>query len=173
MSTKADPEALELRARPRPVTRLNRRMLIGAILTLIVLILGVTVWSLQPHLRSADVRPELHNVDRIARAEGIDRLPPDYSKVVPPKPAEPAIPQLGRPLPGDLGMQLAAARAPHLRECGFDIGDRIAAQLDARVAPRLQPLRAIAFPDAAHAQAAHVRDLAVDHDRLAMVAGQP
>ena len=109
MSTKADPEALELRARPRPVTRLNRRMLIGAIVTLVILILGVTVWSLQPHLRLADVRPELHNVDRIARAEGIDRLPPDYSKVVPPKPAEPAIPQLGRPLPGDLGMAMFRA----------------------------------------------------------------
>lgn len=108
MTAKADPEALELRARPRPVTRLNRRMLIAAIVALVCLILGVTVWSLQPHLRLADVRPELHNVDRIARAEAVDRLPPDYSKVVPPKP-EPVIPQLGKPLPGDLGMAMFRA----------------------------------------------------------------
>lgn len=112
MSAKADPEALELRARPRPVTRLNRRMLIGVIAALVGLILGVTVWSLQPHLRLADVRPELHNVDRITRADAIDRLPPDYSKVAQPKPVEPAaIPQLGKPLPGDLGM--AMFRAEH------------------------------------------------------------
>ena len=86
MSAKADPDALALRARPRPVTRLNRRMLIGTIVAMVCLVLGVTVWSLRPSLRLSDVRPELHNVDRIARAEGIDRLPPDYSKLVPPKP---------------------------------------------------------------------------------------
>jgi len=114
VSAKADPEALELRARPRPVTRLNRRMLMGAIAALVGLILGVTVWSLQPHLRLAEVRPEQHNVDRIARAEAIDRLPPDYSKVVQPKPPEPTIPQLGKPLPGDLGMAMFRAEQGHM-----------------------------------------------------------
>jgi len=84
-------------------------MLIGAIASLAALILGVTVWSLQRNFRLADVRPELHNVDRIARVEGLDRLPPDYSKLAPPKPAEPAVPVLGKPLPGDLGMAMLHA----------------------------------------------------------------
>ena len=41
------------------------------------------------------------------------------------------------------------------------------------VAPRLQPLRGIAVPFRADAQAADERDLAVDDDRLAMIARQP
>ena len=109
MSAKADPDDLALRAQPRPVTRLSRRMLIGTIVAMVCLVLGVTVWSLRPSLRLSDVRPELHNVDRIARAEGIERLPPDYSKLLPPKPVEPAVPILGKPLPGDLGMAIFRA----------------------------------------------------------------
>ena len=50
-SGKVAPEAVALRAQPRPVTRLNRRTL--AILTggLSVAVLGATIWSLQPHRR--------------------------------------------------------------------------------------------------------------------------
>jgi len=109
VSDKANPDTLALRARPQPVTRLSRRMLIGTIATMVCLVLGVTAWSLQRNLRIGDVRPELHNVDRIARVEGLDRLPPDYSKLVPPKPPEPSAPILGKPLPGDLGMAMLRA----------------------------------------------------------------
>lgn len=119
MSAKTDPETLALRARPRPVTRLNRRMLIATIAGMVCLVLGVTVWSLRPSLRLSDVRPELHNVDRIARAEGIDRLPPDYSKVPLPKPAEPAVPILGKPLPGDLGVAMLRAEQGSSPTPGF------------------------------------------------------
>src|SRR2546427_10397248 len=50
---KVAPEAVALRAQPRPVTRLNRRTL--AMLTggLSVAVLGATIWSLQPHRRGA------------------------------------------------------------------------------------------------------------------------
>jgi type IV secretion system protein VirB10 len=109
MNTKADPDTLALRARPRPVTRLNRRMLVGTLGVLVCLVLGVTVWSLRPNLRLTDVRPELHNVDRVTRAEGIERLPPDYSKLLPPKAVEPQVPVLGKPLPGDLGAAMLKA----------------------------------------------------------------
>lgn len=44
---------------------------------------------------------ELFNVDRVSRSEGLDQLPADYSKLPPTLPAE--VPQLGTPLPGDLG----------------------------------------------------------------------
>jgi hypothetical protein len=56
---KVAPEAVALRAQPRPVTRLNRRTL--AILTggLSVAVLGATIWSLQPHRRGAGEQTEL------------------------------------------------------------------------------------------------------------------
>jgi type IV secretion system protein VirB10 len=87
-------------------------MLIGIIVAVICLILGVTAWSLRSNLRLADVRPELHNVQHVPRVEGLERLPPDYSKIPTPKvaePAEPAVPILGRPVPGDLGEAMVRA----------------------------------------------------------------
>lgn len=107
-SPKADPETLELRASPRPVTRLNRRMLAVLAGTLGVVILGATLWSLQPHKRSQNTGAELVNVDRVPRAESLDQLPKDYSSVLPP--AKPVIPTLGEPLPGDLGPAIVHAQ---------------------------------------------------------------
>ena len=90
MSTgKVDPDTLALRAPPRPVTRLNRRMLVAVVAVLVTLVFGVTLWSLQRNVRMRDAATELHNVDRIARADGLDQLPPDYSKLAQPKPPEP------------------------------------------------------------------------------------
>ncbi len=48
---KADPEAMALRAPPRPVVRLNRRMLAVIVGALAAVVLGATMWSLQPHRR--------------------------------------------------------------------------------------------------------------------------
>ncbi len=61
-------------------------------------VLGAMLWSLQPQQRRQGAEPnELYNVDRVARSEGLERLPAE-----PPPPA-PEVPQLGPPLPGDLG----------------------------------------------------------------------
>jgi len=68
-TSKADPDTLTLRASPRPVTRLNRRMLAVLAGTLGVIILGATLWSLQPRQREHNATTELYNVDRISRAE--------------------------------------------------------------------------------------------------------
>ena len=102
---KVAPEAVALRAQPRPVTRLNRRTL--AILTggLSVAVLGATIWSLQPHRRGANDQAELYNVDRVSKSEGLDGLPSDYSKL-------PKVPELGTPLPGDLGPAIVASQQP-------------------------------------------------------------
>ncbi len=102
---KVAPEAVALRAQPRPVTRLNRRTL--AILTggLSVAVLGATIWSLQPHRRGAGEQNELYNVDRVSKSEGLDGLPSDYSKL-------PKVPELGPPLPGDLGPAIVASQQP-------------------------------------------------------------
>ena len=103
---KVAPEAVALRAQPRPVTRLNRRTL--AMLTggLSVAVLGATIWSLQPHRRDAGEQTELYNVDRVSKSEGLDGLPSDYSKL-PRK-----VPELGPPLPGDLGPAIVKAQQP-------------------------------------------------------------
>jgi len=104
---KADPDTLALRASPRPVTRLNRRMLAVFAGALGIVILGSTLWSLQPHKRERNPATELYNVDRVSRAESLDQLPKDYSKV--PVIAKP-VPVLGEPLPGDLGPAIVAQR---------------------------------------------------------------
>ena len=102
---KLPPENVALRARARPVTRLNRRMLALLIGGLAAAVLGGTLWSLQSGHRKGSLQPaELYNVDRVARSDGLDQLPSDYSKMPPALPAPtPDVPQLGRPLPGDLG----------------------------------------------------------------------
>jgi len=101
---KEAPESLELRAKPRPVTRLNPRMLAVVVGGLSAAVLGAMLWSLQPQQRRPGAEPnELYNVDRVTRSEGLEQLPADYSQL-PPPPA-PEIPQLGPPLPGDLAGQ--------------------------------------------------------------------
>ena len=104
---KVDPATLALRAPPRPVTRLNRRTLTLVVGVLAAAVLGATLWSLQAGRRTPRELPaELHNVEHVTRAEGLDQLPQDYSKLpvraaLPP--TSPAPPLLGSPLPGDLG----------------------------------------------------------------------
>jgi len=107
---KADPEAMALRASPRPVVRLNRRMLAAIAGTLAAVVLGATLWSLQPYRRERNPAAELYNVDRIAKAESLDRLPRDYAGVA--RPVPPAVPQLGEPLPGDLGPAIVRSQHP-------------------------------------------------------------
>lgn len=137
---KVDPESLALRAKPRPVTRLNQRVLIAGAATLAVVVLGATLWSLQPSRRARDPGPELINVERVNRAEKLDALPRDYSKLpVPPKPAA-SVPVLGEPLPGDLGPAiLKAQRAGELHAggaYGSAHGDRLAGVRDAEEAAK-------------------------------------
>ncbi|MGH8159805.1 MAG: TrbI/VirB10 family protein [Rhodanobacter sp.] len=109
---KVAPEDVALRAAPRPVTRLNRRTLAVSATLLAVAVAGASMWALQSKgRRGSSDETNLVNVDRIAKADDLDKLPDDYSKL----PAKPApaptasVPQLGSPLPGDFG---AASAAP-------------------------------------------------------------
>lgn len=104
---KVSPETVALRAQPRSVTRLNRRTLAVLAGGLSAAVLGATIWSLQPPKpRSGSDPTELYNVDRVSRSEGLDRLPSDYSKLLPPPP------ELGPPLPGDLGPAIVQSQRP-------------------------------------------------------------
>ncbi|UUY08623.1 TrbI/VirB10 family protein [Pseudomonas sp. J452] len=103
---KVPPESVALRAQPRRVTRLNRRTLAVFAGGLSAAVLGATIWSLQPPKPRGGSDPaELYNVDRVSRSEGLDRLPSDYSKLPPP-------PELGPPLPGDLGPAIVQSQRP-------------------------------------------------------------
>ena len=128
---KVAPDPVALRAQPRPVTRLNRRTL--AILTggISVAVLGATIWSLQPHRRGAGEQTELYNVDRVSKSEGLDGLPADYSKL-PPK-----VPELGPPLPGDLGPAIVKSQqpvTPTYAPPGHDPEDALRKEADAAAA---------------------------------------
>ncbi|MCD9354750.1 MULTISPECIES: TrbI/VirB10 family protein [Enterobacteriaceae] len=103
---KVAPEAVALRAQPRPVTRLNRRTLAILAGGLSVAVLGALMWSLQPQRRGAGEQTELYNVDRVSKSDGLDALPSDYSKL------PPAVPDLGPPLPGDLGPAIVKSQQP-------------------------------------------------------------
>ena len=89
---KAMPEALELRARPQPVTRINRRILIGGAGILLLIIAGLVLLALRPlSLRKPQ---ELINVERKPITDRLDGLPATYDGVGSRQPAggEPPLP---------------------------------------------------------------------------------
>jgi type IV secretion system protein TrbI len=108
--TREDQLAAELRLRPErpPVTRLSRRVLatLGAVAT--ALIFGALVFALQsPGRRQAST--ELYSTDHKTTADELEKLPKDYAGL--PQPVAPRpIPQLGPPLPGDLGRPILNAQ---------------------------------------------------------------
>lgn len=90
--------------RPR-VMRLSRRAL-GALAGVSALALGgALVFALQSSHPKAQ-SDELYNTDHRTTADGLARLPGDYSGV------GRSVPQLGPPLPGDLGRPMLKAGAP-------------------------------------------------------------
>lgn len=91
----------ELRLRPEPgrVTRLSRKVLIGLGGVASVAILGTLIWALDTRRRGNEQPSELFTTENRATADGLQKLPKDYS----------GVPQLGPPLPGDLGRPILRA----------------------------------------------------------------
>lgn len=111
---KVPPESLALRAPPRPVMRLNRRTLIVSATALTLGVAVASMWALQSKThRGGSGHSEPYNVDHVAKAEDLERLPANYAELPqPPAPASAptpasastsAPPVLGPPLPGELG----------------------------------------------------------------------
>jgi type IV secretion system protein VirB10 len=93
-SPKVPPDDIELRVKPRAVSRINRKVLIGATAAGCVVLFGAVLVALDPpDWREAKKPEELYNTDRKPTAEGLSKLPSSYD----------AIPKLGPPLPGDFG----------------------------------------------------------------------
>jgi type IV secretion system protein TrbI len=97
------PPLQEMRLRPSrpPVTRLSRKVLLGLGITSVLGIGGALILALQPETQRKGA--ELYNTTAPAAPDGLAGLPRDYAGL--PRPA----PQLGPPLPGDLGRPIAAA----------------------------------------------------------------
>ncbi|RCS23788.1 conjugal transfer protein TraI [Phyllobacterium salinisoli] len=93
------PAQMRLRAEPPRVTRLSRKVLAGLGLVASVGIGGALIYALQTR---DDGRPseELYSTENRSTADGIAGLPRDYS----------GVPQLGPPLPGDLGRPILGAQ---------------------------------------------------------------
>lgn len=127
---KVAPETVALRAQPRAVTRLNRRTLAVLIGSLSAAVLGALIWSLQPQRRAANEQPELYNVERVAKSEGLDALPKDYSQL-PRAASAPQVPELGPPLPGDLGPAILKSQQPAVATYAPPGQDAAAAERDA------------------------------------------
>ena len=134
VTPKVAPETVALRAQPRSVVRLNRRMLAVGAGTLAAAVLGGTLWSLQSQKRDRNPAAELYNVDRVARADGLDQLPKDYAGI--PPALKPVPPVLGPPLPGDLGSAMVKAQQPMEVRTGSAVDPEQAERLAAEEAAR-------------------------------------
>ncbi len=99
-------EGLTLRARPRPVVRLSRKAILGGSAAGTGLIFGAMLFALKPpSVRTADPTL-LPTTTAKPTTDAIDRLPRSYEEAAAPLPSGPMparVPQLGPPLPGDLG----------------------------------------------------------------------
>nr|WP_315598502.1 TrbI/VirB10 family protein [uncultured Cupriavidus sp.] len=116
--SKEAPESLALRAQPRPVTRLNRRVLVALAGGMSAAVLGATMWSLQaPGHRNMAEPMALDDADRVSRSPALDQLPADYASLPATDVGRDDVPQLGPPLPGDLGPAIVKAQP------SFVVGD--------------------------------------------------
>lgn len=114
--------SLNLRARPRPVARFRRGLIIGVTGAAGVGI-SILAWvALAPRIHDGQHRDEPPVPGSPAPTEALARLPKDYGDVAPPK--------LGPPLPGDLGRAIVSqsAATPQARTSRSDTDGAIAAE---------------------------------------------
>ena len=97
-------EEMRLRAKRPPVTRLSRKVLLGVGAAAAIGIGGALLFALKPQHQTTGT--ELFNTNNRNTPDGLANLPRDYTGL--PKP----VPQLGPPLPGDLGKPMLNAGAP-------------------------------------------------------------
>jgi type IV secretion system protein VirB10 len=85
---KVPPEQLELRARPQPVTRINRKVLIGGAAIILLFISGIVLVALKPPSLRIAGPTELFNVEHKPITDALSKLPATYDGVKPDKKPE-------------------------------------------------------------------------------------
>ena len=115
------PEDLKLRARPAPVTRINRKVLIGGAAVLLLLISLVVLAALRPPSLRLTGGQELYNVDHKPITDALSKLPATYYGVRPQRPdvaavakQDPTVPVL-KTAPEAVDSAFEAARAEQAR----------------------------------------------------------
>lgn len=137
-------ERLQIRSDPKPVTRINRKVLIvGAGLGALGLFAAASVALQPPEAASSSPGPELYNVENTRKPDGLSALPTSYSDVRP-------APILGPPLAGDLGSTILRAE----RELGVETQYVVEPQYDFRPNPEQEAARAARMREAAMAEEA-------------------
>ena len=133
---KADPESLVLRAAPRHAIRFKRKLLIGLAALGAVALFAVTWLGLKgPGLRMGQQAQELYNTERKPTPDGLASLPGSYAQI------KPDTPQLGPPLPGDLGRPILERQRQLGLVPGADPTDQAAAAERQRLASQSQKAR--------------------------------
>ena len=104
-------ERLKIRSSPRPVAKINRKVLMAGAAAGALLLFAAASIALKPP-RAADPgdRQELYNTANTRKPEGLSSLPASYSDV------KRDVPRLGPPLAGDLGATVLQAE----RELGVE-----------------------------------------------------
>jgi type IV secretory pathway VirB10-like protein len=85
---KVPPEQLELRARPQPVTRINRKVLIGGAAIVLLFISGIVLVALKPPSLRIGGPTELFNVEHKPITDALSKLPSTYEGMKPDKKPE-------------------------------------------------------------------------------------
>jgi type IV secretion system protein VirB10 len=130
---KEAPEKLEMRARPRPIRRLNKRALMTASVVVALFIAGATIIALNPpRILKSGERTELYNTDRKQTAEGLSKLPKSYEDL-PPK--------LGPPSPGDIGRAFVESEKKLGTPASSETPFQANAEQDAERAERIRQAR--------------------------------
>ena len=138
---KVPPEALELRARPQPVTRINRRVLIGVAAVVLLFLSGIVLVALKPpKFRNGD-RTELVNVEHKPITDGLSKLPATYDGLRPDKRSAepqlpPGVPKLDPGRADALDDVAALERAKLARMAGQAREAQVFFRLQAKAAPR-------------------------------------
>jgi type IV secretion system protein VirB10 len=105
---------LRLRSERPQVVRLSRKVLTGLASVAAITVSGALIWALYQGNRKPGGGPELYNTETKATPDGLSTLPRDYTAV--PRNTSPptgsGTPQLGQPLPGDLGQPIMSAQGP-------------------------------------------------------------
>jgi type IV secretion system protein VirB10 len=131
-----NPERFELRGRPRPVTRINRRLVFAIVIVAVSVVAALFVFALRQTRWSTREASELLNTETKPYAPGLDTLPKRYDAVQPP--ALPEAPPIKGPQLPSLSLPDQAASAENQE------GARLSRQ--ARSAGVFFQLRATASP---------------------------
>jgi type IV secretion system protein VirB10 len=163
---KVPPETLGLRARPQPVTRINRKVLIGGAAVVLLLISGIVLVALKPPTLRVGSPSELFNVEHKSITDGLSKLPATYDGMKPDKKVDPGkgpstlapgIPKLTEPTNDSVAEAERIEKARLARMAGQAREAQVFFRLQLKAPPR-ETVKTELLPDRVPAAAAKQAD---------------